>query len=156
MSLEAGDIMNADVVVARDTMTVHQLALLLQSNQVSGVPVLDAGDRLVGVVSASDIILTDEAFGQEPLLESDYHSQVSDQDAAELDGLDVSDRGDALVRDIMSTSVITAEATAPVAHLAELMYTHHIHRIIIVDRGELAGIVSTMDILKAVMDGIVA
>ena len=153
MSLHAMDIMNTDVVTARDSMSIHQLAILLETNQVSGVPVLDESENLVGVVSASDIILTDEAFGEEPLLESDYHSQFYDRGPDELADFDASERPDTLVRDIMSTSVVTSESTAALAQLAETMYTHHIHRVIILDNERLVGIVSTMDILKAVMDG---
>lgn len=156
MPLTANDIMNPDVVTARDSMTVHQLAILLETNQVSGVPVLDEGESLVGVVSASDVILTDEAFEGEPVLESDYHSQLSDRGTEELADFDPEGQRDTLVRDIMSTSVITAEISAPIARLAEIMHTHHIHRVIILDQGRLAGIVSTMDILRAVMEGHVA
>jgi len=152
MSLTASDIMNSDVVTAKDSMSVHQLAILLETNQISGVPVLDDGERLVGVVSASDVILTDEAFAGEPVLDSDYHSQLSDRGGAELVDFDTEGQQDTLVRDIMSTSVITAEISAPIARLAEIMYTHHIHRVIILDAGRLAGIVSTMDILRAVME----
>lgn len=153
MSLTAADIMNADVVAARDDMSVHQLAIILETNQVSGVPVLDEGQRLVGVVSASDILLTDAAFEGAPVLDSDYHQQLDDQGASELSGLDSGGRHDTIVRDIMSTSVITAEVSAPLARLAEIMYTHHIHRVIILDKGRLAGIVSTMDILRVLKDG---
>ena len=153
MSLTAADIMNGDVVSARDSMSVHQLAILLETNQVSGVPVLGEGQSLVGVVSASDIILTDEAFEGTPVLDSDYHSQLDDQGAGELADLDSRGRQDTLVRDIMSTSVITAEVSAPIARLAEIMHTHHIHRVVILDNTRVAGIVSTMDILRAVKDG---
>ncbi len=153
MALIARDIMNADVISATDDMTVHQLAIVLETNQVSGVPVLDEAKNLVGVVSASDILLTDEAFEGDPVLDSDYHSQASDKVGDELTGLGSEGQHDKLVRDIMSTSVITAEASATIASLAETMYKHHIHRVIILESGWLAGVVSTMDILRAVMDG---
>jgi len=156
MALTARDIMNTDVVTARDGMTVHQLAIVLETNQVSGVPVLDEADGLVGVVSASDIILTDEAFEGGPVLDSDYHSQLSDKGTEELSGYDAEGQQDTLVRDIMSTSVVTAEVDAPISQLAEIMYTRHIHRVIILEQQQLAGIVSTMDILRAVMEGEVA
>ena len=96
MSLRAKDIMNADVVVARDAMSVHQLAILLETNQVSGVPVLDTDDKLVGVVSTSDILLTDEAFGEGIVLDSDYHSQLTTEGAWDLDEFDAEKQAVAL------------------------------------------------------------
>lgn len=153
MAMIASDIMNADVVSARDSMTVHQLAIVLETNQVSGVPVLDDAGSLVGVVSSSDVILTDEAFEGDPVLDSDFHTQLNDAGGDELGGYDTAGNTDTLVRDIMSTTVITAESTASIAKLAEIMYHHHIHRVVILDDRRLVGIVSTMDILRAVMEG---
>jgi len=156
MPLSAKDIMNADVVVARDEMSVHQLAILLETNQVSGVPVLGADDRLVGVVSTSDILLTDEAFGDDVVLDSDYHSQLTTEGAWDLDDFDAEKQGDVMVRDIMSSTVITASSSTPIAELAEIMYSRHVHRVVIVDDDRLAGIVSTLDILKVVKEGTVS
>ena len=152
MGLIASDIMNKDVVSARESMTIQQLILLLKSNRITGVPVLDDAGSLVGVVSESDIVLRDEAFGDEPAMESDFHTHSHDE-PGDLDALDIEVHGDAPVRDIMSKSAITAEADTPIERLAEIMYTNRIHRVVIVEAGALVGIVSTMDILKGVMEG---
>ena len=144
--------MNVDVVCARDHMTIRQLILLLKTNRITGVPVLgDAG--LVGVVSESDILLRDEAFGDTPALDSDFHSHSAAAASTDLDGLDMDDFGGVEVREIMSTSPLTAAADTPVAELARTMFTNHIHRVVIVEGRAPIGIVSTMDILKAVMTG---
>ena len=90
------------------------------------------------------------------VLDSDYHSQLATEGAWDLDDFDAEKQADVMVRDIMSKAVITASSTTPIAELAEIMYSRHIHRIVIVDEGRLAGIVSTLDILKAVMEGTVS
>ena len=153
MALAAKDIMNADVVCARDTMTLRQLLMLLQTNAITGVPVLDDGDGLVGVVSASDILMMDDAFGDGPAAEfSDFHTHFGPHMLEELEHVDLKSQGDLLVRDIMSKSVIKATVTTPLSELAGIMYNNHIHRVIIVDEGQVTGVVGTMDILRAVMD----
>jgi CBS domain-containing protein len=53
----------------------------------------------------------------------------------------------------MSRSVISAEARVAVAEVAELMRTHRIHRVVIVEEGKLRGLVSTMDIIGVVAEG---
>ncbi len=55
-NLVAKDIMNADVIVAQDNMTVQELANLLTDNMITGVPVVDDSGKLVGVVSTTDIV----------------------------------------------------------------------------------------------------
>ena len=153
MGTTARDIMNEDVVSARDYMTIRQLILLLKTNRITGVPVLDQDGGLVGVVSESDILLRDEAFGDTPALDSDFHSHPAAEASTDLDGLDVDDFGGVEVREIMSTSPVTAAADTPIAELARTMFTNHIHRVVIVEGRAPVGIVSTMDILKAVMAG---
>jgi CBS domain-containing protein len=147
--------MTAQVVCAREDMTVGQLAHLLSQHDISGAPVLDAAGVLVGVVSMTDIVLQDEIFGEGPVLESDYYKQVDTTERYPeyfaLEGLE-----ELHVRDIMSPDVIAAQPSTPVRELAGMMISHRIHRLIIVEEGKVAGIVSTMDILRAVMEGRVA
>ena len=52
----AKHIMTRDIISARPTMAVKELARLLNKNQISGAPVIDGGGKLVGVVSEADVI----------------------------------------------------------------------------------------------------
>lgn len=152
MGICAKDIMTADVIYAVEDMTVQELAHLLNEHRITGAPVLDAVGALVGVVSASDILLHDEVFGDEPVQGSDYHRQIEGHGDALWEGLAPEEVGDRRVGDIMSRGAITAQQDTPIEELAGLMYSHRIHRVLIVDGERLTGIVSTMDILRAVME----
>ena len=55
-----------------------------------------------------------------------------------------------VVKDIMTAHVITAQADDTIDRLAKIMYDKKIHRIIIQDKGQVVGVVSTLDILNAV------
>lgn len=154
MGLTAQDIMNRGVVCAREDMTIGQLIELLRDSRISGAPVLDAEGNLVGVVSTSDILLRDEDVAGSAVLDSDYHTSPGDaQDGEEVwDALTSGEMTGRSVRDIMSPAIITGSPNTPIEELASMMYCHRIHRLIIVEEGQMAGIVTTMDILKTVMD----
>lgn len=152
MGICAKDIMTSEVICAVEDMTVRELAHLLRERRITGAPVLDAAGALVGVVSVSDIILHDEVFGEGPVQESNYHRQLEGEEDALWDGLAPEEVGDRRVGDIMSRGVITAQQDTPIEELAGIVYSHRIHRVIILDGERLAGIVSTMDILRAVME----
>lgn len=152
MQVCAKDIMTTDVVCAREDMTAQQLVHLLREHDVTGVPVIDATGTLMGVVSMTDIILQDDIFGEGPVLESDYYSQVDIKGSNIGNDFALEDLEDLRVTEIMSPDVIGASSDTPIEELAGMMYSHRIHRTIIVENGRVAGIVSTMDILKAVMD----
>jgi CBS domain-containing protein len=56
------------------------------------------------------------------------------------------------VQDFMSRQVITTSEQAPMGEIADLMVSHRVHRLIIVRDEKAAGIVSVMDILRALRD----
>jgi len=153
MTTVAKDIMTANVISVRADMTVDELAELLHKHNISGAPVTDPSGRLVGVVSATDIILQHEILGGGAAIDSDYHRHIESRDDPLLTALFMDELGDHKVRDIMSADVISAQQDTPISELAGIMYNARIHRAIILDGDRLAGIVSTMDILKAVMEG---
>jgi len=54
--ITAADLMNPEVLTVRDDATVAELARFLVDNEITGAPVEDADGRLVGVVSAVDLV----------------------------------------------------------------------------------------------------
>ena len=57
--LTVGDIMQTEVITVRPSTTVRELANILAEHGISGVPVIDEEDRVVGMVSEADIIVQD-------------------------------------------------------------------------------------------------
>ena len=153
MGVCARDIMTAEVICARKDMAVRELARLLHEHRITGGPVLDDAGALVGVVSMTDMLLHDGMIEGEPVMDSDYYKHVEAGHDSWWDDFSPEDAPDLRVAEIMSPEAITATADASIADLAGIMYTSKIHRVIILDGERLAGIVSTMDILRAVKDG---
>jgi predicted transcriptional regulator len=53
----------------------------------------------------------------------------------------------------MTPGAITIEANAPVEAAAVMMATEGVHRLIVTENGRLVGVVSPMDVLRAIADG---
>jgi CBS domain-containing protein len=53
--ITAADVMNPNVLMVQEDMTVEELASFLFENEISGAPVVDPTRRLVGVVSVTDL-----------------------------------------------------------------------------------------------------
>ncbi|MDA0747133.1 MAG: CBS domain-containing protein [bacterium] len=151
MGVCAKDVMTTRLVSVRADMRVDELVETLQQHDITGAPVVDAEHKLVGVVSMTDIILNDETFGEGPVMESDYQKQPDLENWSPWEEFDVDEVRHMHVQDIMSPEVISATPNTPLHELAGSMYTHQIHRIVIVDETRICGIVSTMDIIRAVM-----
>jgi CBS domain-containing protein len=58
-----------------------------------------------------------------------------------------------VVREVMSTDLVTLPSDTTVKEAADILRRRRIHRVLVVDDGELVGILSTLDIASAVADG---
>jgi CBS domain-containing protein len=121
-SLVAADVMSTEVLAVPPDMTVEKLAAYLTENQITGAPVLDRNHRLVGVVSQTDIAAS----------KGDTATEV--------------------VRDIMTPAAYTVPHDTPVADVARTMVTGRVHRLLVTKGGHVAGIVTTLDLLKALYE----
>lgn len=151
MELTAGAIMSHPAICAREEMSVTELMDLLAENQISGVPVVDAEDRLVGVISITDLLSLEANARDEELPDgSDYHTSPAMDGLAAASGLLQPEEAvrDLPVSDLMSRHVITTGEDAPLGELADLLLSHRIHRLIVVKGMKIAGIVSVSDILR--------
>jgi len=146
--LDAASIMTRDVVTARPTDTVAQVAHLLSEHAISAVPVCDDSGTLLGMVSEGDLM--------RPFVDSNVRRRswwlTLLADGADLapEFLDYVRLDRHEVGDLMTKPVITTSEGAHVTELAELMVRHRIKRLPIVRNGKLAGIVSRADVIRAI------
>ena len=155
MEPTASAIMSHPAICARENMTVAELMDLLQDRQISGVPVVNTEDRLVGVISITDLLALETEDNDEALTGgSDYHTSPAMDGLAAADGLlqPAEEIRDCPIATLMSRHVITTTEEAPLGKLADLLLSHRIHRLVIVREDRIAGIVSVRDILRALQD----
>jgi CBS domain-containing protein len=55
-TIQVGEIMTSQVITVPSTMPVEDVARVLRERQITGLPVLDERDRVVGVVGDIDIV----------------------------------------------------------------------------------------------------
>ena len=155
MDLVAADIMSHPVIAARKEMTIRELIVLLEEKQISGVPVVDADDCLIGVISITDLLLlgagTENASGFE---ESDFHSSPAMDEMGKTQSLLEPEEEflDRPIPEIMSRTVITVSGQSHIGEVAARMVSNRIHRVIVVQGEKIVGIVSVTDILRALRD----
>lgn len=157
-TLTAGDIMNPNITSVVADWSVERLAEYLLKKEISGAPVIDDGE-LVGVVSLSDIAWYQTLQEEEPadapfephwFYQRDTGAPLSEQQLGELRGQDFSKSG--TVREIMTPTIFDVDEDTPVRDVAGLMVNNHIHRVFVTRNGELVGIITSIDLLKLIVD----
>ena len=132
------DVMSTHVIAVRQGSPYKEMAAMLHEQRVSAFPVLDDDNKVIGVVSESDL-LTKEAFeGEMPGL---IHGLVQRR---------VRDKASAVTAaELMTRPPVTIGPDAPVTQAARLMYSRRVKRLpVINDHGRLIGIVSRADVLS--------
>jgi len=126
--LLARDVMSTGVVKVRAELPVGDLVDLFQQEHVHGVPVVDDGDELVGFVSQEDVL-----FGM---------MGTAGGEGDPSDG--------PRVGDIMTSPAVFATEQTSLADVCRLMWQLRIHHVPIVRQGKLTGMVSSLDVSRAV------
>lgn len=159
MSVEnkvARDIMTRDVICIRDNETVANMIELFRSRSITGAPVTDAQDKILGVVSLSDVVRyaistdPDRVVLNETKHRSDFYSMG---DALQIDymgGFYTETLKKATVSEIMTPHVISVEEDDTLKDVSSTMVQNRIHRVIVMDDGKVSGIISSLDICAAV------
>src|SRR5579883_2536233 len=141
--LLARDVMNRRVVTLAPEMTVRQAADLLVLHRITGAPVVAPGGRLLGVVSQTDLVRRSRVPERERL-PAFYQEEGRVVVAPAVEAAD-----DVPVAQVMTPAVLEADEETPLADLARFMLRRRVHRVIIARDGRLRGIVTSMDMLRA-------
>ncbi|MFB0627250.1 CBS domain-containing protein [Streptomyces sp. AB3(2024)] len=133
--IKVGDLMTDEVVSVVTSTSFKDVAKLLAQHDISGLPVLDEEDRVLGVISESDLIVRQTA--EHPLMSDapggrgTFASEVS-----------------FTAGEVMSAPAVTVHAEETAAGAARLMAHRGIERLPVVDEEDrLVGIVTRRDLL---------
>lgn len=137
----ARDIMDTRFHTLRPETTIAEAVKSLQvasreeGKRIFGLMVMDHQDRLAGMLSMYDILLTVQP--------KHIHiwGEMDDLDPDELFLAQLERAKHIQVKDIMSTDVITISADAHVVRIVEIMLKMHIRRIPVIEKDEIVGIV---------------
>jgi len=146
--MRAMDVMTTDVVTVDPTTSVQALAMLLSERCISGVPVVDSKDRLVGIVSEGDLMHRVET-GTERLTgrrRSWWLDAIASEQELARDYVKSHGR---TAKDVMTRDVISVTDTTELADVAMLLETKRIKRVPVLRDGKLVGIVSRANLVRA-------
>ncbi len=128
--MRVSELMQSNLVTIPSDSLVSEAIISLADAHVTGLPVVDSNMHLVGVLSTSDILtaLAERTPDAEP--------------GAMFE--------DMLVRDLMTPKPMTIEPQAEVKQAAQQMLYANVHRLFVEKDGELLGVISQTDVVRAV------
>ncbi len=150
--LKVSDIMTTQVISLLGTDTLKDATITLAVDNLSGAPVVDEDNRLVGILSECDIlkvIMDHEVNLENPVL----HLLAFPMDA-NIDDPQLKEAADKIskikVEDIMIRDIITTSPNAEIIDVLRLMIDKDVNRVPVLEKGVLVGIVTRGDIIFSI------
>ncbi len=137
------DVMNREVVSVQKFDDINQAAKILAESNISGLPVVDKENRVIGIISEADVLSMVGARRGHTFKDIVRH----------LFGEPLPERkmGD-LVGDIMTAPAVTIKPDVDISEAAKVMDEKRIRRLpVIDDENKLIGIISRRDIVRAII-----
>ena len=152
--LRTQDLIHTNVATVRSDLPVTELEQLLVREGISGMPVVEDGE-LCGVVSRSDIIRVLAGAEGDAGATLAYYQEIAGAVRGPHSATHMaSERIAALtVRDIMTRELITVAGDQPVREMAQTLVSRGVHRVLVTAGRRLLGIVTTLDLVRAIADG---
>jgi CBS domain-containing protein len=145
--MQVRDIMTTEVVTVHSNASVNDIAKLMDERGITGIPVVDEANHVIGIVTELDMIVRNTR------LEMPAFIQILDLARIPLERPGhYRDRLRHMLgtqaADIMTEQVITIGPDAEVQDLAELMVKQRFNPVPVVENGVLVGIVSRADLIR--------
>ncbi len=141
------EVITRNPVAVSPATPLSELVRLLVGREYRALPVVDADQHVVGIVTSSDLV----ERGGAPLRLELLGALSPDALATELQALEAAGRSAA---DVMTREVVTVQPETDLATAAHLMVTRGLKRMPVVDaEGRLVGMLSRFDILRSLVDG---
>lgn len=148
--MQAKDIMSREVITVTKDTTVNEAARLLTEKGISGIPVVEEGNKVIGMVTEGDLIFQDRKLDPPAFIEI-LGAVIYLKDPNKY--LEAFRKMIATrVEDIMTAKVVSVREDTSVEEIATLMIEKKVNRLPVLNEGgELVGIVSRQDLVKSLI-----
>jgi CBS domain-containing protein len=147
--MRAIDVMVRDVVTVRPETDLAEAVKLLAEHDISALPVVDADNRVIGILSEADLVHRVE-IGTEKRrpwwLEAVTGASTLAREFARSHGEKVGE--------VMTTDVVSVAEDTPLSEIAGLLERKRIKRVPVVGDGKLVGIVSRANLVQALASAV--
>ena len=153
------DVMQKEVIKFNELDKIVDVAQSFRDNKISGAPVVDENNHVVGVISEGDIMRLIEIHSPKinlilpaplDLIELPIRMKYELDEVAE----DMQKAGSTVIDQIMTKKVIKVKIGTSIIDAAKLMDSHKVKRLPVVDNdGKLLGLITRGDIIGSMVRG---
>ncbi|MCH3978156.1 MAG: CBS domain-containing protein [Candidatus Methanomethylophilus sp.] len=154
VQIRVRDLMTTQVITVKPTDTVRQAVIKMALDNVTGAPVVDNRNHVLGLITQTDILklilhyqdMLDRAGEGDKMLLQPLDEKESDPDVSAVN----QKFSDMKVSDIMIRSILYTTPDAEVIEALRIMMKMDVGRLPVLEQGVLVGTVSRSDVIFAI------
>jgi len=147
---QARDLMQKDVITIDGNASLLDAHRLFVEEEISGAPVIDEIGRVIGVLSARDLLRATDEERDTAVVQTNYFRELEEFSGPDWGRMpeDFQDRlANRPVSEVMSPDVITVAPDATIAEVAHTLRHHRVHRVLVATNEAFVGLISTFDLI---------
>ena len=148
----ARDLMQRNIISIDGAASLLDAHRLFVEEEISGAPVVDEDGRVIGVLSARDLLRALDEERDTAVVDTHYFRDLTEFSGPDWGSMpeDFQDRMQELTAgDAMTREIVAVDPDETVYDVARTMLDHHVHRVLVLDAGVLRGVISAFDLLRA-------
>ncbi len=156
----ARDVMRTQVLKLSPNMPIPRAMELFEDHKISGAPVVDTSGRVLGVLSATDVTRAERLGTTAVQAESralvmrggddEWDDELAEEDLLSIEDWGPENANGPLVADWMNPEVISVGPECTLPELCKVLVDNGIHRVLVMEHGQLLGIVTSTDVVRCV------
>lgn len=151
MTTTVAEVMTRNPIVVTPETPLKEAIKILAEKRISGLPVVDQTGKLVGVISEGDLMwqesgITPPAYIM--LLDSVIYLENPNRYERELHKALGQTVGEVMTKATRQKALVTIAPDAPLKEAANLMHERDVHRLLVVEKDALVGVVTRGDIIR--------
>jgi len=139
--------MTTEVLTVSPETSISELSKILENRKIGGLPVVDKGGRLLGVITQSDLVERARDLELPPainILDFHFYLQIPSHLLQRVEKM-----LGTTVGDCMTSNPVTVAPDTPVSRIAALMAKQKMHTIPVLEGGKIVGVIGKMDLVRA-------
>jgi CBS domain-containing protein len=150
----ARELMRSPVITLPPDAGIEEALALFEDEHISGLPIVDEADKVVGMLTEHDVARADHlrkdgletgrdlSFAEESETMEEQQAEIMSREDYGPETL-----GRTTVRDWMNPKVVGLTPGASLQQVCQLMRRESIHRVLVLDRCRLVGIITSSDVV---------
>ncbi len=148
--MKAADIMTRKLKTITPSVPVREVAAFFVKERISGAPVVDAEGHFLGIVTEEDLIFQDKKIHLPTFL--NIFSNIIPLGIEHL-GEEIRKIAATQAREVMQQKPVSISPGTSVEEIATLMTERKAHYLPVLNKGQIMGVVTKRDLIRAVAKG---